>query len=281
MHKNLFLVLILSFVMAIVAACGAAAPAEQPAPVVEEAMPEKESPAGEAEKVADEAMLQEEAMKTMAEEVMAEKEPEAMAAATEEPETMPVEAMAEKETPTEKAMADDATMKEGDAADEAMAAAGEPANPALVGPDWFRTELTNVNTGETFSIADFQGKVVLVETMAVWCPLCTRQQGHIRALHELVGQRDDLISLSLDIDPNENADILKAHAEKNGFDWIYAVAPPEVAREIGQLYGAQFLNPPATPIFVIDRQGEVHLLPFGHKESTTLHETVQPFLNEG
>ena len=268
-RKNLFVVLILSFIMATVAACGATSPAEQPAPIAKEVMPEKENPAGEAEKVGDEtageAMPQEEAMKEM----------------TEEPGTPTAEAMVEKDAPTEEAMADDATMKEGDTAGETTTAADESSNSAPVGPDWFRAELTNVNTGETFTIADFHDKVVLVETMAVWCPLCTRQQGQIQALHELVGERDDLVSLSLDIDPNENAAILKAHADKNGFGWIYAVAPPEVSHEIGQLYGAQFLNPPATPIFVIDRQGEVHLLPFGHKESTTLHETVQPFLDEG
>jgi cytochrome oxidase Cu insertion factor (SCO1/SenC/PrrC family) len=271
-------------------ACGATTPAEQSAPVVEKVMPEKESPAGEAEKAADkaasEAMPQTEAMKEMTEEpisatdTMAEKEPEVIAAATVEPDKPAVEAMAEKDAPTAEAMADDAAMKKGDAADEVMASTDETSNVAPVDPAWFRAELTNINTGETFTIADFHGKVVLVETMAVWCPLCTRQQGQIQALHELVGEGDDLVSLSLDIDPNENADILKAHADKNGFGWIYAVAPPEVAREIGQLYGAQFLNPPATPMFIIDRQGEVHPLPFGHKESTTLHEAVQPFLNE-
>jgi peroxiredoxin len=85
--------------------------------------------------------------------------------------------------------------------------------------------LTDVNSGETFKIADFKGKVVLVETMAVWCPLCTQQQGQIRALHELLGQQEDLVSLSLDIDPNEDAEFLEAYVGQNGFDWRYAVAP--------------------------------------------------------
>jgi len=29
-------------------------------------------------------------------------------------------------------------------------------------------QLTNVNTGETFKVSDFKGKIVLAETMAVW-----------------------------------------------------------------------------------------------------------------
>ena len=33
-------------------------------------------------------------------------------------------------------------------------------------PDWFDIPLTDVQTGETFTINDFAGKVVLLETMA-------------------------------------------------------------------------------------------------------------------
>ena len=65
------------------------------------------------------------------------------------------------------------------------------------------------------------------------------------------------------------------------FDWVYAVAPPEVSRELGQLYGDQFLNPPATPMLIIDQHGEVHPLPFGIKSAGDLQEALEPFLNLG
>ncbi len=146
-------------------------------------------------------------------------------------------------------------------------------------PAWYGVELTDVNTGAAFKIADFQDKVVLVETMAVWCSTCLRQQQQVQALHELLGEREDVVSLALDIDPNETPDILKSHADRYGFDWIYAVAPVEVAREIGQLYGDQFLNPPSAPVLIIDRQGEVHPLPFGVKSAQALQESLDPYLN--
>ena len=44
--------------------------------------------------------------------------------------------------------------------------------PAAESPVWFTYDLTDVNTGSVFSIEDFSGKVVLVETMAVWCSNC-------------------------------------------------------------------------------------------------------------
>ncbi len=148
-------------------------------------------------------------------------------------------------------------------------------------PDWFGAELTDVNSGQTFRLSDLNGKVVLVETMAIWCSNCLRQQKEVKALHETMGMNEDLVTVALDIDANENADDLKAYAAKNGFDWTYAVAPRDVAREIGQLYGEQFLNPPSTPILIVDRHGEAHPLPFGIKSAESLQESLAQFLSDG
>jgi thiol-disulfide isomerase/thioredoxin len=150
---------------------------------------------------------------------------------------------------------------------------------AMMVPNWLTTSFTDVNSGQTFSISDFKDKVVLVETMAIWCSNCFQQQGQVKTLHNLLGERDDFVSLGVDIDPNENAEALQVYTNQNSFDWLYIVAPTEVSREIGQLYGDQFLNPPSTPMLIIDRNGEVHLLPFGIKSAESLLEALQPFLD--
>ena len=147
-------------------------------------------------------------------------------------------------------------------------------------PVWFGTALTDARTGQTFSINDFKGKVVLVETMAIWCSNCLKQQGQVKALHEQLGARDDFVSIGLDIDPNENAEALKGYVESKGFDWLYAVPSANVSREIAALYGDQFLNPPSTPIVVIGRHGEAHPLPYGIKSADDLMQAIQPFLDE-
>lgn len=148
-------------------------------------------------------------------------------------------------------------------------------------PGFFTISLTDAATNQAFTIQDFKGKVVLVETLAMWCSNCLKQQRQVKALHELLGERDDFVSIGLDIDPNEYLGDLQAYVASNGFDWLYAIAPSEVTREIGQLYGPNFLNPPSTPILIIDRQGEVHPLPFGIKSAQELYDALQPFLNEG
>ena len=147
-------------------------------------------------------------------------------------------------------------------------------------PAYFSTPLTNARSGESFTIADYQGKVVLVETLAQWCSNCLKQQKQVSELHQKLGERADFVSLGLDIDPNEDAASLNDYVQRNGFDWTYAVAPAEVSREIGNLYGNQFLNPPSTPMLIIDKQGQVHPLPFGIKSADELVEFLQPFLDE-
>jgi thiol-disulfide isomerase/thioredoxin len=148
-------------------------------------------------------------------------------------------------------------------------------------PDWFDFTLVDVRTGQPFTINDLQGKVVLVETLAMWCSSCLQQQVQVKTLKDRLSANEDFVSVGLDIDINENADDLKAYTEKNGFDWLYAIAPVEVAREISNLYGAQFLNPPSTPILVIDKSGQVHLMPFGIKSADTLNDFISPFLSNG
>jgi cytochrome oxidase Cu insertion factor (SCO1/SenC/PrrC family) len=145
---------------------------------------------------------------------------------------------------------------------------------------WFDIELTDAQTGETFTMNDFAGKVVLVETMAIWCPNCVVQANEVRNLHELLGHPGDLVSVSLDVDLHEDQAALKAYAGDYGFDWHFAVAPLEVARALGNLYSAQYLNPPLSPMLIIDPEGNVTLLEYGLKEAETLQLALEPFLRK-
>jgi peroxiredoxin len=244
----------------ILAACGTPSAANVPPTKTPEAMMEK-TPDKMMEKTSDTMMKETpDAMMDATPEAMMNDTPHAVMDAT--PETMmdaTPDAMMET-TP-------DAMM---DKASEAM----------MEMPGWFAANLTDAATGATFKMQDFKGKVVLVETMAMWCPTCLRQQKEVKALHDQLGKRDDFKSVGIDVDINENLTGLKDYTTKNGFDWTYTVANADVAREIGNLYGQQFLNPPSAPMFIIDRHGEVHPLPFGVKSAADLQKALEPFLNE-
>ena len=155
-------------------------------------------------------------------------------------------------------------------------AASEPT--AVATPEWFDMELTDVQTGETFTMNAYAGKVVLLETMAIWCPNCVVQANEVRKLHAALENKADLISVSLDVDINEDSAALKEYVYGYGFEWHFAVAPLEVARALGNLYTAQYLNPPLSPMLIIDRDGNVHHLEYGLKDAETLQKAVGPYL---
>jgi len=147
-------------------------------------------------------------------------------------------------------------------------------------PDWFKIELTDVQTGEKFSMNDYAGKVVLLETMAIWCPSCVIQATQVNKLHEMLGNPDDLISVSLDVDSHEDEATLKEYASSYHFDWHFAVAPLLVERALGNLYSAEYLNPPLSPMLIIDREGNVQQLDYGIKDAETLRKIVEPLLSK-
>jgi cytochrome oxidase Cu insertion factor (SCO1/SenC/PrrC family) len=163
-------------------------------------------------------------------------------------------------------------------------AAGKTQEPPLTvtpaPPEWFGMKLTDARTGETFTLNDYAGKTVLVETMAIWCPNCIVQANQVRKLREALGNPDDLISISLDVDYNEDQAALKDYVAEWGFDWHFAVAPLEVARALGNLYSAEYLNPPLSPMLIIDRNGNVHQLEYGLKDVEKLQKLVEPYLTK-
>jgi thiol-disulfide isomerase/thioredoxin len=132
---------------------------------------------------------------------------------------------------------------------------------------WANLTLTDVRTGQAFTIADLAGKVIFVEPMAAWCSKCKAQQeiakGSVAAL-------SDVVYISLGVDPGESDATLAKYADRSGFPWTHAVATRDVARALADAFGPNVLNPPATPIIVIGTDGKVTLTPFGEKSAEQL-----------
>jgi hypothetical protein len=158
--------------------------------------------------------------------------------------------------------------------------AEESGESARFGPAWYDYEFVDPVTGEKFSINQFEGQVLLVETMATWCSNCLKQQEQVKELHQLLGERDDFqsigISVELDIEPK----ILGKYVESRGFDWLYGVADQSVQEGIVASLGGQYVNPPATPMFIVDKNGGTHELPLGKiKSADELLSFLEPFFN--
>ena len=65
---------------------------------------------------------------------------------------------------------------------------------------WRDITLKDTLTSQEYKISDYDGQVIILETFAVWCPTCRKQQQEIK---KLIDSGDNSIHISLDIDPND------------------------------------------------------------------------------
>jgi len=137
---------------------------------------------------------------------------------------------------------------EPDGRTDAPGGAGGESTATVAG--WQRTELTDVLTEESFAIEGLSGPVA-IQAFAVWCSSCQRQS------EELARMDGSVTRVGLNMDPNEDAEKVRGHAERNGWDWRFAVAPSHMTESLVEEFGPTVTNPPSTPIIVVCDDGRV------------------------
>ena len=135
------------------------------------------------------------------------------------------------------------------------------ATPAAPTDELLALALTDVRSGETFTLGELASESgpVLLEPMAVWCSNCRAQQHEVVRAHET----GTFASVSLDVDLSESPDDLAEYADREGFDWHFAMADEDLYRMLQDRFGVAVTNPPSTPLIVIERDGAVRPLEFG------------------
>jgi thiol-disulfide isomerase/thioredoxin len=131
---------------------------------------------------------------------------------------------------------------------------GEAMSAVMELPAWQTMPLTDARTGATFTLADFVGKTVFVETMATWCPNCRQQLGNVKSAAARA-DAEQVLFIAISVETDLPAATLAQYADDNGFDWTFAVATPEFVRALADTFGQTVANPPATPHFWIQPDG--------------------------
>ena len=239
----------------LLAACGGSNNASEPAAnetMAEEAM---------ADKTADEVMADE----AMADETMSDP------ATAEHSETMSDETMSD-EAMSDEAMSDE-SMADESMADEGMADEGSAMMDDSMAAAWQQLVLTNARTGETFTFADFAGKTVFVEPMATWCSNCRQQLGNVSTAKAQLNS-DEVVFVALSVETNISDADLAQYADAAGFDWLFAVATPELLQALVGTFDRTITNPPSTPHFIIRPDGSTTALVTGIESPELLIEAI-------
>lgn len=149
-------------------------------------------------------------------------------------------------------------------------------------PAWLTIELTDACSGTTFTLANFIGKTLFIETMATWCPPCRDQLARMtEAAAQLPAEeRAEIVFVVLSSEVDLPREELAAYAASNNFPFIFAVMPAEMLQTMAEDLGQEIAVPPATPHLIAAPDGtigEVHTGPASPEDLLALlAEAAEP-----
>ena len=119
--------------------------------------------------------------------------------------------------------------------------------------------------GKTHRLADYQGKWVLVNFWATWCPPCLEEIPDLVSLHD--NKKNNLVVLGIAMDYRNPKEVL-AYAEQQMISYPIILGDYEMAAQIGQIKGL-----PTT--YLYNPQGKV----VAYNVGALSRETVEQYIS--
>jgi thiol-disulfide isomerase/thioredoxin len=143
----------------------------------------------------------------------------------------------------------------------------ELAGSADVAPGFSLTDID----GADFALADYQGKVVLLDFFATWCGPCVSEIPHLKALHEEYGE--GLVIISISVSPtSDTVAKLQEFRQEYAIPWI-------IARDTGGIngeYNVQYIP----TLVIIDQAGDIRYRHVGLTEESVLQNEIEGIIPE-
>lgn len=125
-----------------------------------------------------------------------------------------------------------------------------------IADDWQAETITDVTTGEQFSIAGL-ATPVLLHTFATNCLTCASQQDEFAAF---LSSHDDVSIVELTTDPDLDADRIAAHADEEGLDWRVGVPSERILGALIDAFGTEVSVSAQSPVIVTCPDGTTDAL---------------------
>ena len=143
------------------------------------------------------------------------------------------------------------------------------ASPLLAANPMPKFELSSATGGGSVNSRDYQGKVLLVNFFATWCPPCRQEIPTLIELEKDYGSKGfSVIGISVD---QGSSKIVKKFIKKMDINYPVGMATAEVARDFGGVVGI--------PVsFLVDRQGNVVKTYPGYADHKVLEHDIKSLL---
>jgi thiol-disulfide isomerase/thioredoxin len=145
-----------------------------------------------------------------------------------------------------------------------------PAAPVPI----MEAQLTKID-GTNFKLADYKGKVLLVNLWATWCGPCKAEMPEFVKL-QAANQEKGFEVIGLNVEEDETADILKEFGEKMGINYPLVKGEVSLAREFLKISKVDAIP----QSFLIDRNGKlVGVFVGGGKNVEKIKDSVGKIMN--
>lgn len=123
-------------------------------------------------------------------------------------------------------------------------------------------------SGQTVSLSQFQGKVVVINFFTIWCMPCREEMPDLNAIYKEYKDKGlAMVGICLNVDPNQ----LRFFARQMKLDYPILVGTDKVNKDYGEIVGV-----PTT--FIVDRQGKIAAKVVGAHSKADFLKIIQPLL---
>jgi thiol-disulfide isomerase/thioredoxin len=139
-------------------------------------------------------------------------------------------------------------------------------------PDWSVT----LPDGKKVSASDYDGKVLILDFWATWCPPCRQEIPGFIALQKKYADKGlVIVGFSFDRDPMEHEVWIK----QQGLNYLSIFTDTDAGRAIVEQFGKQVGEISALPTtLVIDRQGRIVYRHVGYGSPEEFEKVLAPLL---